>query len=576
MARKQLINLHSLTVKNPSTSTIQPSIAVGEIVVQAVKSAATIYTKVFDATSGTTADTAAYTFAEFIDKAQVVSLIENASSSISDRIDRLETRVSGIAETLEDVQASAATALQSIAATGANAYVSAVASEKDGGDGAWSQTVTVTANVAGDIDAVTSGDTKLADAYKVKQAIASEAQARADADNTLNNAITSVTRDFENAVSGIGVAQGSIKNYVDTQVSGAIASVYKVRGSVNTYEQLPTTGLTVGDVYNVVSACTVDGKWYPAGTNWVYTENGWDPLGGTFDLTPYAYNSALTAEAQARADADNAINAKIGTGFSSSSTVADAINEARTSADNSLKSVSATGANAYVSAVAGQVTGNAGEKTQEITVTANVAEDIEAESAAGKLADAYQVKTLINSATASTSNLADRVSTIEAEIGTGFSSSHTISSAVADLEATRLTNVNAAGDDYVSLTTSKTGTVETITLASDVATDLSSVSATGQLADAYVVKEYVDGEVTAITNDIDILEDKVDGLIAVVGSNTAFTTAHTITDALAELENDAVTEVTVDNTNENGVTATKSGNSVALNLDNIVIDCGEY
>lgn len=70
------------------------------------------------------------------------------------------------------------------------------------------------------------------------------------------------------------------KTYVDEKVS----SVYKFKGSVATYANLPTTGLTVGDVYNVVAAYGT----YPAGTNWAWTsDNTWDALGGSIDLSIY-------------------------------------------------------------------------------------------------------------------------------------------------------------------------------------------------------------------------------------------------------------------------------------------------
>lgn len=70
------------------------------------------------------------------------------------------------------------------------------------------------------------------------------------------------------------------KSYVDEKVS----SVYKFKGSVNTYADLPTTGLTIGDVYNVIAAYGS----YPAGTNWAWTSDStWDALGGSIDLSEY-------------------------------------------------------------------------------------------------------------------------------------------------------------------------------------------------------------------------------------------------------------------------------------------------
>lgn len=92
------------------------------------------------------------------------------------------------------------------------------------------------------------------------------------------------------------------KTYVDNQISTAIASAYKVKGSC-TYEELvkKTSGNTVGDVWNVT---TSNGKdvgnpdYVPAGTNYVWSdENKWDPLGGTIDLSTYATSSTVAGVA---------------------------------------------------------------------------------------------------------------------------------------------------------------------------------------------------------------------------------------------------------------------------------------
>jgi hypothetical protein len=59
--------------------------------------------------------------------------------------------------------------------------------------------------------------------------------------------------------------------------------VYKIKGSC-TFENLPKTN-KVGDVYNITNSFTLDGEEYTAGTNIVYTENGWDTLAGIFDTS---------------------------------------------------------------------------------------------------------------------------------------------------------------------------------------------------------------------------------------------------------------------------------------------------
>lgn len=76
-----------------------------------------------------------------------------------------------------------------------------------------------------------------------------------------------------------------LSNYV---TRGEIASVYKAKGSVATYEDLPSNA-QVGDVYNV----TATGKNYVWVENLVDGESGWDDLAGIIDLTPYATTAAV-------------------------------------------------------------------------------------------------------------------------------------------------------------------------------------------------------------------------------------------------------------------------------------------
>jgi len=104
--------------------------------------------------------------------------------------------------------------------------------------------------------------------------------------------------DKATTLSGYGITNAYTKTEVDTAISNSITSVYKIKGSVATYSNLPSTNLAVGDVYNVVAAY---GN-YPAGTNWVYTDNGWDALGGTVDLSGYVLESELVEITNAEID----------------------------------------------------------------------------------------------------------------------------------------------------------------------------------------------------------------------------------------------------------------------------------
>ena len=70
---------------------------------------------------------------------------------------------------------------------------------------------------------------------------------------------------------------GLTNYYTKTEVDGKVSAVYKYKGTVATYADLPSTGLTVGDVYNVETD----------GSNYAWNGTVWDKLGGDIDLSGY-------------------------------------------------------------------------------------------------------------------------------------------------------------------------------------------------------------------------------------------------------------------------------------------------
>lgn len=67
------------------------------------------------------------------------------------------------------------------------------------------------------------------------------------------------------------------ETYSRTEVDAKVASVYKYKGSVANESKLPTSGQTVGDVYNLEDT----------GMNVAWDGSAWDELGISIDLTPY-------------------------------------------------------------------------------------------------------------------------------------------------------------------------------------------------------------------------------------------------------------------------------------------------
>ena len=115
-------------------------------------------------------------------------------------------------------------------------------------------------------------------------------------DEALLNLITGKA-DKATTLAGYGITDAYTKDEtgqaIDTAVRNAVASTYKVKGSV-LFSELPTEGVAVGDVYNikedfVTTDAFVEGAGleHKAGTNVVYTEAGWDCLAGTYDFTDF-------------------------------------------------------------------------------------------------------------------------------------------------------------------------------------------------------------------------------------------------------------------------------------------------
>lgn len=153
----------------------------------------------------------------------------------------------------------------------------------------------------------------------VKYALASELTSAVETINTsitsINGKITTIKGDITSIESDITELQGSlgsaegdiaaVTNALDahkadydnphkvTAAQLGLATVYKYKGSVETYADLPTSDQQVGDVWNVETADPDHG--IKAGDNVAWDGAQWDILGGNHDLSGYAQlNSANT------------------------------------------------------------------------------------------------------------------------------------------------------------------------------------------------------------------------------------------------------------------------------------------
>lgn len=125
---------------------------------------------------------------------------------------------------------------------------------------------------------------------------------------TIKGNITSIEGDITELQESLGNAEGDIttvKNALDahkadynnphkvTAAQLGLATVYKYKGSVETYADLPTSDQQVGDVWNVETADPDHG--IKAGDNVAWDGAQWDILGGNHDLSGCAQlNSANT------------------------------------------------------------------------------------------------------------------------------------------------------------------------------------------------------------------------------------------------------------------------------------------
>lgn len=100
-------------------------------------------------------------------------------------------------------------------------------------------------------------------------------------DTTYSEVTTADMNTGTSTTAGIVSAKG-IADYVKGKVSNA----YIYKGSVSTYGDLPSTGLTAWDVYNVATAHSTAPK-FPAGSNLAWTGTEWDVLGWIFDTSDF-------------------------------------------------------------------------------------------------------------------------------------------------------------------------------------------------------------------------------------------------------------------------------------------------
>ena len=184
---------------------------------------------------------------------------------------------------------------------------------------------TISTNLQNEINRSTQVDTQHTNAINKevqdrKEAIATEVSDRNAAILVETNRAKAKEEELDNKITNHTAATNAAlalkadksDTYTKAQVDAKLSGAYKVKGS-STFETLPKDNNVVGDVYNITNAFNLGGKHYDAGTNVVWTEEGWDALSGSFDTTAIEGSiqevaDNLAQEILDRTQADTTIN----------------------------------------------------------------------------------------------------------------------------------------------------------------------------------------------------------------------------------------------------------------------------
>lgn len=187
---------------------------------------------------------------------------------------------------------------------------------------------TISTNLQNEIDRSTQIDTQHTNAINKevqdrKEAIDTEVSDRNAAILVETNRAKAKEEELDNKITdhttatnaALALKANKSDTYTKAQVDAKLSGAYKVKGS-STFEALPKDNNVVGDVYNITNAFNLGGKHYDAGTNVVWTKEGWDALSGSFDTTAIEGSiqevaDNLAQEILDRTQADTTINNNI-------------------------------------------------------------------------------------------------------------------------------------------------------------------------------------------------------------------------------------------------------------------------
>lgn len=316
---------------------------------------------------------------------------------------------------------------------------------------------TISTNLQNEIDRSTQIDTQHTNAINKevqdrKEAIATEVSDRNAAILVETNRAKAKEEELDNKITNHTAATNAAlalkadksDTYTKAQVDAKLSGAYKVKGS-STFETLPKDNNVVGDVYNITNAFNLGGKHYDAGTNVVWTEEGWDALSGSFDTTAIEGSiqevaDNLAQEILDRTQADTTINDNI-----SSLTNRVKVNEDKLTIINGNEATTGSIANAIKQAKSYTDTTVTAEQTRAENAEQKLTSDLASEVTRAKGAESANATAIAN----------------EVERATGVE--ETLNSNITQLQTQKVDKVEGKGlstNDYTTPEKNKLAAIE--------------------------------------------------------------------------------------------------------------------
>ena len=323
---------------------------------------------------------------------------------------------------------------------------------------------TIGTNLQNEINRSTQVDTQHTNAINKevqdrKEAIATEVSDRNAAILVETNRAKAEEEELDNKITdhtaatnaALALKADKSDTYTKAQVDAKLSGAYKVKGS-STFEALPKDNNVVGDVYNITNAFNLGGKHYDAGTNVVWTEEGWDALSGSFDTTAIEGSiqevaDNLAQEILDRTQADTTINNNV-----SSLTNRVKVNEDKLTIINGNESTTGSIANAIKQAKSYTDTTVTAEQTRAEKAEQKLTSDLASEVTRAKGAESANATAIANEV--------ERATGVEEALRTDVED---LTGQVLILEKTKVNKVEGKGlstNDYTTPEKNKLAAIE--------------------------------------------------------------------------------------------------------------------